>query len=138
MAQPEDDSGRERAAASENELLASSDKFLSQLAEIDGLERKKRVKLPEDDERLTLAREIEDLTLGLVGLSRYQTRLVEMARQSLDMAVAEPRLPRVVMSEWRDAERTLRDARDAMERASDTADRLRDEHGRAMRHYETE
>jgi hypothetical protein len=46
-----------------------------------------------------------------------------------------PRRPNVILGEWRAAERTLRDARVAMEQASDVAERLRNEHGRSVLRY---
>jgi hypothetical protein len=88
---------------------------------------------PRDDERLPLAHEIEDATIGLVGLSRYQTRLIELEKQSIGEEGQPGRKPADILEEWRAAERVLRDARAAMERASDIADGLREEHRNAIR-----
>jgi hypothetical protein len=123
-----------RESSNERELMASSDAFMAQLGRLEELEQRKRVMLPLDEERLPVAREIEDLTVSLVGLSRYQTRLVAI-ELSPGPAGDDPRKPAVVLAEWRTAEREARDARSAMEKAVDTADRLRDEHGRAVRHH---
>lgn len=116
-------------SANEDELLAASDAFLVELAQIEGLERRKRATSPTDPDRLSLAHEVEDRTLGLVGLSRYQTRLIEMDAEALSLGRSSPRAPGVILKEWRAAERELRDARSVMGRASDATDRLRDEHG---------
>ena len=97
------------------------------------MERRKQIMSPGDAGRIPLAREIEDTTIGLVGMSRYQTRLIEMAHQAAGAAGAPGRKPTEILGEWRAAERDLRDARASMERAMDLADALRDEHRRSMR-----
>jgi hypothetical protein len=120
-------------SANEHELQRSSDVFLGELGRIDGLERRKRAMKGWDDQRLPLAHEIEDGTIGLVGLSRYQTRLVELERQSLDGNGSPTRKPAEILDDWRAAERELREARAAMEQATDLADQLREEHRRSLR-----
>jgi hypothetical protein len=119
-------------SASERELQRSSEEFLGELGRIDGMERRKREMHPRDDQRVQLAHEIEDATIGLVGLSRYQTRLIEMEKQSLGEAPQDGRVPAEILEEWRAAERALRDARVAMEHATDVADNLRNEHRRSL------
>lgn len=117
----------------EQELQRSSDEFLGELGRLDGLERRKRTMTARDEERVALAHEIEDATIGLVGMSRYQTRLIEMSHQAAGAADDAGRKPAEILDEWRSAERALRDARAAMEQASDLADGLRDEHRRSLR-----
>jgi hypothetical protein len=129
----EQDSDPSARSANEQELQRSSEEFLGELGRIDGLERRKREMPAQNEERLPLAHEIEDATIGLVGLSRYQTRLIEMEKQSLGEAARDGRLPAEILEEWRAAERTLRDARVLMERATDAADQLRSEHQRSLR-----
>jgi hypothetical protein len=128
----ERDSGTADTSANEQELQRSSQEFLGELERIDGMERRKREMPPRDDERAPLAHEIEDATIGLVGLSRYQTRLVEMEQQSLGEVGQSIRKPARILDEWRAAERDLRDARAALERATDLADGLRAEHRRSL------
>jgi hypothetical protein len=121
------------ASATERELQRSSAEFLTELGRIDGMERRKREMPGRDDQRLPLAHEIEDATISLVGLSRYQTRLIELENQSLGESAQSERKPSAILDDWRAAERVLRDARAAMERATDVADHLREEHRRTLR-----
>lgn len=107
-----------------------------QLAQLDSLERRKREMSQKDELRVPLAHEIEDLAIALVGLSRYQSRLIEM-EQSTSQQESPPRKPAEVLAEWREAERGLRQAREAMESAVDTANRLREEHSRSVRLHGT-
>ena len=129
----QDSRGVAASTATEQELQRSSDHFLAELGRIDGMERRKRDLPATDDEGLPLAHEIEDGSIGLVGLSRYQTRLVEMAQEARGVADSPTRKPAVILGEWRAAERALRDARSLLERASDSADSLREEHRRSVR-----
>jgi hypothetical protein len=124
--------GSEARSAAESELQASSELFLNEVERLATLEREKQQMAP-GAEREAKAREIEDVALDLVSRSRYQTRLVEMQAQSMDEAEAAPRPAGVIIEEWRAAERRLNDARSALERATDEADRLRDEHRRSAR-----
>jgi hypothetical protein len=117
----------------EQELQRSSHEFLGELERLEGMERRKRAMAPRDDQRVPLAREIEDATIGLVGMSRYQTRLIEMAHQAAGGDGKPRRKPAEILGEWRTAERDLRDARGVMERAMDAADGLRQEHRRSLR-----
>jgi len=120
-------------AGTNEELARSSKEFLTEIERIQGIELRKKVMPAWEEERIYLAREIEDATVGLVGLSRYQTRLVEMAHQHSVAAGGSARPPSDILVEWRAAERDLRDARLAMERAMDRADGLRNEHRRSVR-----
>jgi hypothetical protein len=128
----EQGSGATDASANEAELQRSSDEFLGELGRLDQMERRKRAMSPGDDERGPLAHEIEDATIGLVGLSRYQTRLIEMEKQALGEDGQPARKAADILDEWRSAERLLRDARTAMEQATDRADQLREEHRRTL------
>jgi hypothetical protein len=125
--------GAADGAADEEELQRSSQDFLGELGRIEGLERRKQTMIQGDDQRVSLAREIEDMAIGLVGMSRYQTRLIEMAHQTGGGSEQPARKPAEILDEWRAAERDLRDARTALERATDIADGLRDEHRRSLR-----
>jgi hypothetical protein len=118
--------------ASELELQRSSQEFLAELGRLDQMERRKQTMSPSDDQRGPLAHEIEDAAIGLVGLSRYQTRLVEMERQALGEDGRRARRAADILDEWRAAEGQLRDARAAMEHATDRADQLREEHRRSL------
>jgi hypothetical protein len=118
--------------ASELELQRSSHEFLGELGRLDQMERRKQEMSPRDDQRGPLAREIEDATIGLVGLSRYQTRLIEMEKQALGEDGRPARRAAEILDEWRAAERSLHDARAAMEHATDRADQLREEHRRSL------
>ena len=120
------------ASANELELRRSSAEFLSELDRLGAMERRKRDMASSDDQRVTLAREIEDATMSLVGLSRYQTRLIELEQQSQGEREPSTRKPAEVLEEWRAAERVLRDARTTLERATDLADQLRVEHRRSL------
>lgn len=68
----QDSRGVAASTATEQELQRSSDHFLAELGRIDGMERRKRDLPATDDEGLPLAHEIEDGSIGLVGLSRYR------------------------------------------------------------------
>jgi hypothetical protein len=129
----EQDSKQAGVSATEQELQRFSDMFLTELDRVEGMERQKREMTGRDAARVPLAHEIEDATIGLVGMSRYQTRLIEMESQALGAPEVDKRTPTVILDEWRAAERTLHDARTAMERATDLADGLRDEHRRSMK-----
>ena len=118
-------------AAAEEDLQASSAVLVAALERATALELRKQHLAPDDVDRLPLAREIESITLEVVSRGRYQTRLVELQQAVADRPRA-PRSPGVVLEEWREAESRLHEARAELERATDTADRLRDEHRRAV------
>ena len=112
-----------------DQLHRSSVLFLAEVERLQELEREKQAMEPSDDRRPEAALEIEDITGGLLSLSRYQTRLVHLERQaSAGRDVAPPRAPATILEEWRKAERRLHEARVALAEASDDADRLRTEH----------
>jgi len=130
---PDQPTGSHDAHAAEEELQASSEVFLGEVDRLRRLEREKQQMGADGDARQAKAREIEDVTLDLVSRSRYQTRLVELQAESADPTTVPPRPSAVILDEWRAAERKLNEARTAMERASDDADRLREEHRRSAR-----
>jgi len=116
----------------EQELQESSRQFLIELEHLTTLEQRKKDMAPADPARLPLAREIEDASVQLMSRSRYQTRLLQLEKQSRGEREARPRRPHEILEDWRGAERRLHDARSAMEQAIDEADRLRDEHRRSF------
>jgi hypothetical protein len=129
------DAAEDRSATggSEHDLRTSSALFLSELERLRELELQKQTMAPGAELRVSTARQVEDLTLHLVTLSRYQTRLIELQERELAVPDPEVRPARVILEEWRAAERRLNDARSELERASDAADRLREEHKRTLR-----
>jgi hypothetical protein len=121
----------ERPIPAEAELEASSALFLTELDRLREMEKRKRG-YPAIEARLRLAREIEETTAGLTTLGRYQTRLIRLQNESVGAAETAVRSPHVIIDDWRQAERRLHEARVALERAVDEADRLREEHRRAF------
>jgi len=131
MSDPPPDSGDlQRAQA---QLHRSGEVFLAEVQRLASLERRKQAMEPGDDARASAALEIEDVSVGLATLSRYQTRLIQLQDQMLGGVTGDPRKPHEIIEEWREAERQLHEARTAMEQASDRADRLRQEHHDAVR-----
>jgi hypothetical protein len=131
-------SERQPSDAARDELLHSSAVFITELEQLLEMERRKRALDSSDPDRIPLAREIEELTVGLVSRSRYQTRLLQLEAQEWRFEERgfeeEPaRAPLAVIQDWRAAERRLYEARLALERASDETDRLREEHHRSRR-----
>lgn len=121
------------ARATEDQLTQSSQVLLTEVERLIELERRK-IELPYGaSERVMLASEIEDITIGLLSLGRYQTRLVRLEEQAAGNASGPPRDPNAILAEWRKAEARLHEARSAVERANDEVDRLRDEHRESMR-----
>jgi hypothetical protein len=118
--------------ANQQEFIRSSRVFLAELDRLQDLEREKGNLSPGDGRRVALAHEVEDVTVGLLSLGRYQTRLVELEAQAHGIQEPAPRAPGAILEEWRVAERELHDARSALERATDKADGLRLEHSRSM------
>ena len=107
--------------------------FLAEIERLAALERRKQQMGPDDEQRMVLARQVEDVAMDLMTLSRYQTRLVTLEAQSIGAAHGNGRSSHAILDDWRAAERRLHDARMVMERASDDADRLREEHRRSVR-----
>jgi len=117
----------------QEELERSSQVFLTEIERLKELELSKIDLAPGDDSRTMLAKEIEDITVGLLSLGRYQTRLVQLEAEAVGRAGDGVREPALILQEWRAAEGRLHEARTAMERASDEVDRLRDEHRESLR-----
>ena len=61
--------------AGELELQRLSSEFLSQMEQVRSLEEQKRELPPGDERRPELAARIEAMTMELLGLSEYQSRL---------------------------------------------------------------
>ena len=118
-------------ARTEDQLQASARLFLTEVDRLGEIEREKEALPPGHEDRLALARQVEDVVVELVSMSRYQTRLVELQAQSLDGHDGPVRAMPKILEEWREAERRLHDARTAMERAADQTNRLREEHRQA-------
>lgn len=122
------------APTPEEQLRRSSALFLAEIDRLATLERSKQGMAPTDDRRPETALEIEDIAGGLLSLSRYQTRLVQLERQAAAGAdVSLPRAPAVILEEWRKAERRVHETRIAFADATDEADRLRSEHSNSVR-----
>jgi hypothetical protein len=119
----------------EDELQRSSDEFLMALEALRAMEQEKRAMESDDPRRQGLAIDIEELSLGLLGRSQYQTQLVGEAAP--DGTVA-PRPAHSVLDDWRDAERRLREAHVAVRRVSLESTRFQDEYRRSIAHVEAD
>ena len=117
----------------ESELQRSSRDFLGALAALEVMEREKQEMAPDDPARVGLAIDIEELTLGLLGRSQYQTRL---AAQSQQEAAPEPRPVHIVLRDWRDAERRLREAALAVRRIALESTGFEEEYRRSVARVE--
>jgi hypothetical protein len=115
-------------ARAEDEFQGAAHLFLTEIDRLATLERTKQELDLGDAKRASLAREVEDVTIGLLSLSRYQTRLIQLELQSVHGGEGTARRPSAILNEWRAAERKLHESRVAMERAADEAERLREEH----------
>jgi hypothetical protein len=125
------------------DLRRASDTFLQQLDRLYELETRKRELPPDQPEFIRLAREIEDLSRGLLFSGGQQVELAEEVHAEIKRGEAEidqpirdtpPRRDAViVLAEWRAAERRLAatDAGSADEQAAQReVDRLREEYRR--------
>jgi hypothetical protein len=121
------------------ELRSTSDRLLHVLDQLEELENQKRLLKPSDPRFDTLAREIERLASEIFAQTHAQQKLGERAQARAESSGTElapieatpPRDLRVILTEWRDAERRLQlAAPDSAEHALATADseRLRDEY----------
>ena len=120
------------ADALEDQLDQSSQVFLTEIDRLRELEHRKRALPATDEARPRIAREVEDIVIGLLSLSRYQTRLIDLESEAAGHARV-PRPPSAILDDWRAAERRLHLARTSLDRASDETDRLRDEHRESLR-----
>ena len=123
-----EDGGRQEPTL-EAELQRSSQEFLNALDALRLMEQEKRALEPGDPLRLGLAIDIEELALGVLGRSQYQTRLT--AEQSDGTAVL-PRHAHVALQDWRAAERRLRDASLVARRAALESVRFQEEYRRSV------
>ena len=125
------------------DLRRASDTFLQQLDRLYELETRKRELPPDQPEFIRLAREIEDLSRGLLFSGGQQVELAEEVHADIkrgDTEVDQPirdTPPRrdavIVLAEWRAAERGLAaaDAGSSEEQAAQAeVDRLREEYRR--------
>jgi hypothetical protein len=113
----------------ETELQRSSQEFLRALMALQVMELEKQALDNDDPKRVGLAIDIEELTLGLLGRSQYQTRL---AADLQGAVLAEPRHTPKVLSDWREAERRLREASRSVRRIALEATDLREEYQRSI------
>jgi hypothetical protein len=128
----------------EQDLRAASDRMLNTLSELERLENEKRNERPGTDRFKSLASEIERLASSVFSQTHNQTRLADLSQVALQRS-AEP-LPtieevvpvrdvRIILAEWRAAERAAADAApETAERSEAIAEarRLRDEYQRAQ------
>jgi hypothetical protein len=121
---------------SDQELRVTSDGFLARVERLHALEEQKREVPPA--EAAELAKEVEILTREVLQWAERQTTLAEDAAaedgDGQPIAVTPPRALRVVLDEWRAAERAVTSEQPgtaAYESARADVDRLRDEYARA-------
>jgi hypothetical protein len=134
MNEPQPTSGdgvARQSTTTDEELQRSSRAFLADLAELEEMEVRKAAMAPGDPERPNLARAIEDKATILLGRSAYQRRLAIEGFHQSEQEIP-PRRAHAVLADWRDAERRLMEARSALERAIDDADRFRVEYRAAF------
>ena len=113
----------------EPEMLRASDEFLGSLVVLQGMEVQKRALAPDDPQRHGLAVDIEELSLSLLGRSQYQTRLAAGAAPENGVA---PRQAHLVLADWQDAERRLRDAHLAVRRIGFESTAYQDEYRQSI------
>ena len=113
----------------EIEMVRASDEFLGALTALRTMEEEKRTLAGDDARRVGLAIDIEELALGLLGRSQYQTRLAEEAQRG---SPESPRRASAVLGDWRDAERRLREAHLAVRRIGLESVRLQEEYRRSI------
>lgn len=115
-----------------NELRATSDALMRDLAELGGLEETKRTLQPGDPLMLELAERIEVIAGRLFGttvrqreLSAEVDALVEESNPEAPLMSIEatPREIHVILAEWREAERQLQEAAPGSVEAQAAADR---------------
>ena len=136
---PGDDTPEEHAAG----LRRASDEFMQRLDRLYELESRKRDLPPDRAEFIRLAREIEDLSRGLLYASGVQVELAEEVHADIkqgetviDQPIRDtpPRRDAVaVLADWRAAERRLAAAgagTDDERAAREDIDRLREEYRR--------
>jgi hypothetical protein len=118
--------GDARTSTTDSELQRSSQAMLADLDRLREMEVRKAAMAPDDPERPDLARAIEDRATILLGRSAYQRRLAVEGFDQLDQAA--PRHASDVLTDWRDAEQRLMEARSLLQRAIDDSERYRDEY----------
>jgi hypothetical protein len=118
----------------ESELQRLSEEFLGALDALRAMEQQKRALEVGDPLRHGLAIDIEELALGLLGRSQYQTLLTA---EQMDGTPPEPRHAHVALDDWRAAERRLREANLAARRAALETVRFHEEYHRSVARVET-
>lgn len=127
----------------EQDLRVTSDRMLNTLAELERLENEKRNERPGTDRFSSLAGEIERLASVVSAHSHNQRRLADISQDATQRSgeslptienVTPARDARVILAEWRAAERRVSDKSDETAEHSEAvaeARRLRDEYQRA-------
>jgi hypothetical protein len=113
----------------ELELQRSSGEFLERVNAMRELEMEKRALPAADPRRPELASRIEGMALDLMGRSQYQTRLTEAQAERIPAPV---RPLHVVLTDWREAERRLKDAHEAVWRTAGESRRFGEEYQRNL------
>lgn len=114
----------------------TSDALLTQLSELEELERTKRALEPGSRAQIRMSRRVEALARKVLNIAGQQTDLVEaMAEQPDTASGRSTREPHVILAEWRQAERDMESERPgtgSWEAARAAVDRLRSEYRRAF------
>jgi hypothetical protein len=120
-------------------IRRTSDVMLAQLSELEELERTKRELQPGSRAQLRLTRRVETLARKVLHTAGQQSDLVatiaEMTADGTEGAPTASREPHLVLSEWREAERTMErevPGTRPWESARTDVERLRAEYRRAF------
>lgn len=117
-------------------LRHTADKLLSQLSELEELERTKRALEPGSRAQLRLSRRVESLARKVLNIAGQQTDLVETIAEMADETSGHlTREPHVILGEWRAAERAMEaepTGSASWEIARTDVERLRAEYRRAF------
>ncbi len=113
----------------EAEFQRSSQEFLRGVELIAELERQKRDLPRQDAQRLELADRIEGVAVDLLGRSQYQSRLVTT---QANLPPGPKRPTHEILRDWRDAERRLHQAHDAVRAIVSESAGFQDEYRRTF------
>ena len=116
-------------------LRHTSDALLSQLTELEDLERTKRALEPGSAAQLRVTRRVEALARKVLNTAGQQTDIVEGIAETEDGSSRASREPQVILTEWREAERAMEaetPGTPPWEAAHAAVDRLRSEYRRAF------
>jgi hypothetical protein len=129
--------------SSSDALRSVSDELMLDLEALVNAEEEKRKVAPDDPRLVTLAAEVDEIARRILGLTSLQQDIaVDVHDQAVEGGVDAPTEPieethrpiGLILAEWRTAERDVAAAAPGSaeaETARATADRLRDEYGRA-------